>query len=529
MKQPILFRTILPLAALALTPVLLAGEEVWSLGQTEFSFSGPAALGYSVVTLDDVSGDGIRDLAVSYAGTGGTALPFGSIRIVSGRDGATLRDIRGDASLGRIGFNLIDAGDIDGDGLRDVASLADAGVVFFSSRTGAVLRSVPLTALQNLSASIQREVVLPGDVDGDGFVDILVGDPQQQSIGSTVISSGPGFAALLSGRDGSILRSMTPANGLGYGQTVSSLGDLDLDGVEDYAVTGAQGKPQLISGQTGLRIRVLPVQSGGRRFNELVRVGDLDGDGLDDVALTDFRFVRAFSSADDSALFAVRHGGIESETRLAGGPIASLGDVDGDGSEDIVLATPRLQGALVRVLSGADGATLTSYTLVTQPASIGGLGDVNGDLIPEFWVGYGGLVEVYSALERVPQPTSFCYEWANGTFLQLSSSGSTSVAASDLDFIVQAPAQWSGTPLVLIYAPERGLEDIGSTTLCLGGPLRRVAVGALDAAGLWSVRPDLGSLQIQPGSSWSFQALSLFGAFGTPNFSSNGLRASFGN
>lgn len=515
---------------LLLTSIADAGEELYRV-----NVPGTNPVGYEGVSLDDVDGDGVRDFAIAEPRTDFVPEPFGRIRIFSGATGTLVRTIRGNPTIGIIGGTLLDAGDVDGDGLRDLATSALGGAAFFSSANGALLRTVPLPAPRTVLWSM----TVVGDLNGDSVPEVLSADPEWTfHYGGDVIVSGtlgPGFGDLVSGADGAILRSMRPPVGRGFGCGVAALGDVDADGVDDYGIVGASSvAPQpfhVVSGASGERLQRLDVGAGARmRTGQVAQIADLDGDGRRDLVVSDYREVRAFSTATWATLFSHEQQIVVEYAPLPPTPVAAVGDVDGDGLEDVAIAVTRepegvLSGGLLRVLSGADGGVLSTFTLGSRPLSIGALGDVNGDGVPEAWVGFAGHVEVFSLLEQLTAPLTYCDGWA-----QLTTLGSTSVSTNQLTFNLQGAG--GGQRVVLLVAPERELRLIwyqGNPTVCLGGPLRRVAGGTTDAQGRWQATPDLAQIVpggVQPGSSWSFQAF--FPGFnGRPYWSTNAVRVPF--
>jgi hypothetical protein len=131
-------------------------------------------LGGSVVGLGDVSGDGIPDFAAGSPGTSGATIlgigPFGKVTAYSGFDGAVLWSVTGPAPADRFGIEIADAGDINGDGQRDVA-VAHPGSPSVTGSTrvlsgidGTLLRTIPVPVLGVRGG---------GDVDGDGMTDLI--------------------------------------------------------------------------------------------------------------------------------------------------------------------------------------------------------------------------------------------------------------------------------------------------------------------------------------------------------------------
>ena len=131
--------------------------------------------GASIAALGDVDDDGFPDLAVHHE--------IGSaVRVISGFSSKPLFDLPDFGNNLTTGIPLANAGDLDGDGRDDVAvgyvlSL-DKTVVVFSGKDGALLRAFPIPPeLVNRPATFGFAVAGPGDVDGDGVPDVAVGAP----------------------------------------------------------------------------------------------------------------------------------------------------------------------------------------------------------------------------------------------------------------------------------------------------------------------------------------------------------------
>jgi hypothetical protein len=304
-----------------------------------------------------------------------------------------------------------------------------------------------------------------GDVNGDGVPDFILGAMQ----GAYCFYFGPGYAQVVSGKDGSVLYTVRGTDkegdcGDAYGDTIAALGDLDKDGVPDFAV-GAwryeeyRGFVTVYSGKRGKVLATLygtfgeartvlteiekPARPpghcgwfGGEGFGRaLVGLGDLDADGVPDFAVggdSDFSptwivsgatfsvrgpVVGQVLSRNDSAK-AVDDGDLcvhefrdkfrhVSSTTLAitkafttepGERAFDCGDLDHDGWPDFVKAQGRYDTAErgpatqlpVEIVSGKDGTDLFKLELPCpgrprEPLA-GTLGDLDGDGSPEVYV-----------------------------------------------------------------------------------------------------------------------------------------------
>jgi hypothetical protein len=237
------------------------------------------------------------------------------------------------------------------------------------------------------------------DIDGDGASEVLTSAPFDAAGGTNA-----GRAYLYSGATGASLHAWTGAAGDRLGFGIADAGDVDGDGTPDVIVgapgpMGAVGRAYLYSGANGDELAVLAGNAPGDAFGAAVTgVGDVDGDGLADVLVgaprdpslgVDGGRVALFTATDWLEPRWAREG--EAGARLGGGA-GPLGDVDGDGIEDVVVGAPGNGGA-VWVLSGDDGSDVHPPLLGDGDAAslgqffVAGVGDLDGDAVPDV---YGG-------------------------------------------------------------------------------------------------------------------------------------------
>jgi hypothetical protein len=309
-------------------------------------------LGHAVSGLKDVDGDGFADLIAGAPYADVPALDAGAARVFSGRDGSTLFTIRGLALADHLGWSVAGAGDVNGDGVPDAVigspssdlSGTDAGrVIVVSGRDGTLLWQFRGDAAQD---QLGWSVAGAGDVDRDGFADVIGGAPQ-------AFNGGIGYARIWSGKNGSTIRTIRGFNGGDQlGNSVDGAGDVDRDGVPD-AVIGMHeshrpgtyaGSAIVVSGSTGTVLHRFDGEWDWGSFGTAVAgIGDVNGDGAADVVAGAVGgYVKVFSGSDGSVLLRL----FEALDRSFGTALAALGDVDGDGTGDFAAGAWRtdLQG-----------------------------------------------------------------------------------------------------------------------------------------------------------------------------------------
>ncbi|HKB17184.1 MAG TPA: VCBS repeat-containing protein, partial [Planctomycetota bacterium] len=325
----------------------------------------PGAAFGSSVAVGDVNGDGIDDLLVGAGLTDmGTAANAGAAFVFFGPGLTSFLPLAQPVpEAGAFFGGALAAGDIDGDGIGDVVvgaygvdagpvqQNAGAAFVFVGPGLGTVL---PLADPTPEYDARFGSAVAAGDVDGDGFGDVLVGEYYADqgllfNAGQVFAFLGPGLTTVLP------LADPTPVDYGAFGYSLAA-GDLDGDGLDDLVVgsplSWVAGIPSagealvfLGPGLTTVLPLAQPVPAANAQFGTSVAIGDVDGDLSMDVVIG-ARLANAGGVAGAGETFVLLGPGFSSslplldptpETYGGFGRACAAGDVNGDGAADVAV------------------------------------------------------------------------------------------------------------------------------------------------------------------------------------------------
>jgi len=399
-------------------------------GANGFTLSGIDAFdfsGFSVSSAGDVNGDGYDDLVIgaSYAdpnGTssagetyvvyGGASAPgTGGKLVLSALDGANGFIIDGIDVYDSSGVSVSSAGDVNGDGYDDLLIGAVGGapngnysgetyVVYGGARAPGTGGKLALSALDGTNGFILagsnaedrsgRAVSSAGDVNGDGYDDLIIGAyNSSRGVGVTYVVYGGATGAnltlnrsTLNGTNGFILPGIDGVDQSGY--SVSSAGDVNGDGYDDLIIGAHLGDP-----------------NGASSGETYVVYGGARAPGTNGVL--------ALSALNGVNGFVIN--GIDGGDR-SGISVSSAGDVNGDGYDDLIIGAygadpggnrtagesyvvfggaraPGMDGVLaLSALSGTSGFTLNGIDPSDGSGrSVSSAGDVNGDGYDDLIIG----------------------------------------------------------------------------------------------------------------------------------------------
>ena len=383
-------------------------------------------------TFLDVNGDGLPDIA---AGMPSASNPIGVVNLFLGTPGGpstTPVAIPGPMMAGDpfpfFGTSVASAGDVNGDGYSDLVVSAPSsssfpGAVFLYPGGPEGLTATP-TVIEGPDPrpGFGWVVASAGDVNGDGYADVVVSSELSTASAVLFLGSANGLGA-------------TPVSlGIAGGtDSIASAGDLNGDGYGDLVVgeywhtTDDDGSAYVILGSStgpGSPIALVALAGSYGAFGGSVGgAGDVNGDGYADF------IVGAPGEVPGAYVYLGSAGGFDATPTLLASPqggtgtlsypypaqfaasVAGAGDVNGDGFGDILIGAPTPTG-FVYVYLGSPGGISTGAITIGGGGGVGntvsGAGDLNGDGFADMLVG-AGTVEVFwggpmSPTEMSPTP-----------------------------------------------------------------------------------------------------------------------------
>jgi hypothetical protein len=534
--------------------------------------------GSSVASAGDVNGDGYADVIVGadqydagQTDEGAAFVFLGSASgIVSGNPSTASAQLEADLGASSFGISVAGAGDVNADGYADVIVGASrftngqtkegAAFVFLGSASG-IASGNPATAAAQLesnqgSANFGTSVAGAGDVNGDGYADVIVGafdyDAGQTNEGAAFLFLGSG-SGIASGNPATAATQLeSNLAGAEFGWSVAGAGDVNGDGYADVIVGACKCDAQADTGTayvflgsasgiasgdlTTAAAQLGTLQANAQLAYSVAGAGDVNGDGYADVIVG----ARLYDNGetDEGAAFVYLGGAkgivsgnpttaaaqLESNQTSAqlGLSVASAGDVNGDGYADVIVGAPTYdsgqtdEGAAFVFLGGASGiASANPSTAATQLESnqanaffgkrVAGAGDVNGDGYADVIVGAdsydNGQTDEGAAFVFLGGPSGIASGNPSTAAAQLESNqagagfGTSVAGAGDVN------GDGFADVIVGAYLYDAGQTDEGAAFVFLGGP-----------SGIASGNPSTAAAQLESNQAGASFGVSVAGA-----------------
>ena len=387
-----------------------------------------ARLGFSVASAGDVNGDGYDDVIVGghflFSDQGSEGRAFLYLGSASGLALTDAWSAESDQAGARFGYSVATAGDVNGDGYDDVIVGAPffyngqgnegRAFLYLGSASGLALIHSWRAESDQAGAQFGYSVATAGDVNADGYDDVIVGAPFDNGQGN----EGRAFLYLGSASGLALTDAWTAESdqaGARFGYSVATAGDVNGDGYDDVIV----GAPMFDNGQTnegraflyfgsasGLALihawSAESDQAGAEFGFSVAAAGDVDGNAYSDIIVGARLFDDDVTDASGAAFLYL--GSLSEPTLAPGWPIGaasgsgccvvgSAGDVNGDGYDDVILGAPLYpDSGLVALLLGSasdplgqDWSVGGDQAFAQMGNSVAAAGDVDGD-------GYGDMI-----------------------------------------------------------------------------------------------------------------------------------------
>jgi len=389
--------------------------------------------GYSVATAGDVNGDGYSDIVIGADRykqfTGRVYVYLGSSEGLSATPTFTAT---GEGVNNHFGYAVDTAGDVNGDGYDDIIVGAYhyggfAGRVYVYAGGPKGLSANPIFSVtgEGPNTYFGSAVGGTGDINGDGYDDVIVGAPAYGNwAGKAYV-----FAGCPAGLDAAPIFTATgESSSDSFGHSVGTAGNVNGDGYADIVI-GVPGHADLkgriyvytgsADGLSNLPAFTTTGEEAKDQFgNSVGTAGDVNNDGYDDLIIGAdghaintgrvYVYTGSINGLNATPIFTVTG---EAENNHFGYSVSTSGDMNRDGNADIIVGAYHHDGSTGRVYvyPGQTSGLMEPPLLIATGESlagsfgrsVGAAGDVNGDGYDDVIVGalaynhWAGRVYVY--------------------------------------------------------------------------------------------------------------------------------------
>ncbi len=390
-------------------------------------------IGYSITALGDLNNDGFDDFAFTNNVTGsgnnhtyqvmGNSSSIGNVNFSGFGSTVTNPTLVGNTSETVISG----VGDFDGDGIEDyvigqmgnsiTSSSGSGSAAIISGATGLAMTHNILFVGSGVSGiQIGADVDGIGDLNNDGYADVIIGAPGYGTGGSAYVVTGRGdwaidvTANVDTGTNWQRIDMNTTAD---FGRSVAGLGDFNGDGYSDFVIGAPtvfsnNGAAYLYYGTSGpIPTNASYALAGGTNQGmgeEVASLGDINGDGLTDLLVGgNGNYGRIYFGSTSAVTSPNITLNIPNTYTLSGG--GPVGDFNGDGYDDFAISVADATSTNTYVVFGKDfGASTTidlaflknpenafelryNHATSADDLEISGIGDINGDGYDDFAIG----------------------------------------------------------------------------------------------------------------------------------------------
>jgi hypothetical protein len=342
------------------------GNKNWSVNGTQDG----ELFGWSIASAGDVNNDGYSDVIIgsiyhnngSLQGAGEALVYYGS---ASGLSTSTAWSIEGIQESEGLGAVVASAGRITNGSSSSVIVSAQrlgsggAALVFYGHDGTGLSLTPDWTAVSDQSSEFSSSIACAGDVNGDGYDDIAIGDDAYSSGGLTGNGAVHVYYGSSSGLSNAPAWTVYGDQSHDYfGSSIASAGDLNGDGYSDFAIgainyNNSAGAVYAYYGSSGglstsSNWSVVYDQPGNSGA-VVASAGDINKDGYDELIVGNLGYMNADGFSGSAFIYNGSASGLSSVTPdwigennneilgFGASAVASAGDVNGDGYNDVII------------------------------------------------------------------------------------------------------------------------------------------------------------------------------------------------